>query len=164
MEAAENLGDAREKQERPERRGVKNYVQGVGYDPVSRGEEGVRAGEQLVIACGALRLGADEIRDPPGAEFAEEEQAIADPKPCAQPAGVSAAVIVEACDQTEGEESAHDKRVDYERRQRILAPDGGHVIQAAERNPIVQEQEGNVKGLKREESQLGSARHRLDIT
>ncbi len=59
---------------------MQNGVQRVGNDRVANWQERVRVTEELLIACGAYQLRCAEVRNPLGVEFAEEEDAVANPE------------------------------------------------------------------------------------
>src|SRR5271156_3179094 len=111
----------------------------------------MRIAEHPRIAFGPLWIGAEKIWNPPGAELAGEEKAIADPQPPIEPAGPVPAQVPCAEEEPDGKGQRLHQGHNDQARASVFAPDSSNVVQTPERNPVMNQEKSNLKRLQYEQ-------------
>ena len=103
--------------------------------------------KHLLIALGPLWFGLTEIRHQPRPKLSAKEYAVADPQPLGEPGRIRVAKVFRAENQTDGKWHALNQCHNDQTTRSVLATDGSDVVQSSERNPVMNPQKENLKGL-----------------
>src|ERR1700733_29414 len=107
----------------------------------------MRATEHGLIARYALGFRAKDVWNPPCLQFAHKKKHVADPQIYIQPVRKSSAGIEEAGSESKSEGEGADQSAGKKFFARIGCADSFRIIQASQRNPVVQSEKENVEGL-----------------
>jgi len=125
-------------------------VQRVGADAVAHGEECMGWAKHLLVARGADGIGADQVRDPPSAQLAEEKQSVADPEPPEKPVRIGLVEVDDAGGEAECVGGGAEQRGGEKFGAGVCGADSCEVVERAEREPIVQDEEQHDESLQGE--------------
>src|SRR6202041_1917862 len=138
-------------------RQMQQDMRSVGDHSIAHRQEGMRLAEHNLITRGSQRFRPEKIRDPPGADLPNEEQAVADHEPVVKPVGISSSKMQQAKAQPDGPRYALNERHGDQTACRILAAYCCHIVKASKRNPVVNPEKKNLKHLESEQDDLDFA-------
>jgi hypothetical protein len=129
-----------ENDQRSESRDVQGHVQRIGPDAVARGQKGVRVAEHDLIARRARGLWSKQVWNPPCQHLEDEQKPVVRPEPHEQPWWVWSPEEEDARHKPEGAGNEADEGISEKFAARIRCANGLYVVEASERDPIVQPQ------------------------
>ena len=107
--------------------------------------------EHYPVAFGPLGIGPKQVRYPPCTKLPDELHGIGDLQPTVQPFRVFVSKIQHAEIQADGERRTLDEGNNTQAFESVLAAHGHNVIQAPQRNPVVDPQKDNLACLQSQE-------------
>src|SRR5260370_3658102 len=124
-----------------ESQNVKNDMERVGDDAVSRWKKGMRARKEGLIALDSCRAGSKGVGNPPSFEFTQEKQAIGDAQPSAKPRRKRTAKVDDGKHERSRDGNAWHQQGQEHFAGRAGAAERGDIVQTADGGPVVNQEE-----------------------